>query len=200
MHFCFHPGRVIGEETDIKKETEFAVCKKASTSTFRDPRLHAPDGCTIYSNVWPGNGWENSVETHAEFVASLDLPNHLALSPNFRNWMVHADLLHVLYRGVLPQFVGSIIILLAQDNFWHQKGVAENLQTAYRLCNDYLKQRGCRISLDEFKADAFKGEHGYAELPGKGSDSKLISFWVLTQVAKYWNRNSQDQLARVLHA
>ena len=28
MHFCFHPGRGIGEETDIKKETEFAMSAK----------------------------------------------------------------------------------------------------------------------------------------------------------------------------
>ena len=176
------------------------ICKLASVSTNRDPRLYAPAGSTIYSNVWEDNGWKDSSESHAEFVQSLQLPNDLATSPLFQNWMIHSDMLHVLYRGILPQFLGSAIISMARENFWSQNGIAHNLQVAHRLCVDHLHRNGLRISLDDFRSDKFKGDNGYFELPGKGSDAKLVAQWLPTQTAKLVLLDESNQSFKVLDA
>ena len=176
------------------------MCKGACTSTWRDARLFAPNDCNIYTNVWPNNPWQHTLESHAEFLQSLTDPNELAQHPMFRNWMLHSDLLHVLYRGVLPQFLGSVLVLFARHKFWNSKGLAENLHVAYRGCVDFLARCGCRISLDEFTVDNLKGEHGFPELPGKATDAKLISFWILFYTTKYHRANAEDQMARVLNA
>ena len=176
------------------------MCKGASASTWQDARLFATHDCNIYTNVWPNNPWQHTLESHAEFLQSLPFPNELAQNPMFRNWMLHSDLLHVLYRGVLAQFLGSVIVFLAGQKFWNSKGLAENLQVAYRGCVDFLASRGCRVSLDEFTLDNLRGEHGYPELPGKATDGKMISFWILWETTKYCRANAEDQMARVLNA
>ena len=176
------------------------MCKLASISTAKDAALYGPPGSTIYSNVWRDNGWEDSLESHEEFVGSLASPNQLATSPMFRNWMIHSDLLHTLYRSILPQFLGSAIMLMAAEKLWSTGGKAHNLQVAHRLCVDYLRKCGCRISIDDFTIENFKGDHGYAELPGKGSDAKLVALWLPTQTAILHARCSADQCFRVLDA
>ena len=163
------------------------VCKAAS--------LHST---TSYTNVFPGSGWWGTNETHSEFLASLDKPNRLAQSVHFRNHMIFNDTLHVVYRGYLPEFVGSAIMELAKEKFWSTGSLQANLDAAFRSCKLFLESTKLgQLSLDDFSKSSLDGEEGFPSLPGKGHDAKLVALWLPRQT-KLWLQKSPSDHARVL--
>lgn len=181
------------------------TCKLASARSEGESAFftgHAASNAT-YSNVLGPNSclWEGSEETHNEWLLSLKDPNKLAQSPCFKNWMIWHDLLHVLYRGILPEFVGSVLKVLSIDQFWCPgKSVAVNLSRGFSLCERFCRDRGLgSLSLDEITVDNMQGDHGFAELPGKAADCKLFALWLPTQTKRYMEILQTDQ-SRVIDA
>jgi hypothetical protein len=163
------------------------ICKEAS--------LHST---TSFTNVFPGSGWWGTDETHAEFLGSLSAPNRLALSMHFRNFMIYNDTLHVIYRGFLPEFLGSAIMELAHAKFWNNGTLQFNLDEAFRRCKLFLQSTKLgQLSLDDFSKISFDGEFGFPSLAGKGHDAKLVALWLPTQT-RLWNLRSPSDHARVL--
>ena len=134
-------------------------------------------------------------ENHQDFLAGLTLPSSLAISPLFRNLMIWHDTLHVIYRGFLPEFCGSIIVCLGRERFWApNKTLGENLAAAYTLCSTFLKtQKIGSLSLDEFSADSFLDELGFPSLPGKAVDAKLVALWLPSQTKLYVASTGSDK-------
>ncbi len=129
------------------------ICKLASINSVSETAFYTGDALnTTYSNVWPDAGWRGSTESHEEFQASLPIKNKLATSPYFRNFMMWNDPLHVMYRGILLSYVGSVLAHMAGCRFWVENGDMEsNLSVAHDECNDWCGR--CKLgylSVDNF--------------------------------------------------
>jgi hypothetical protein len=117
---------------------------------------------------------------------------------HFRNFMIYSDTLHVIYRGFLPEFLGSAIMELAHAKFWNNGTLQFNLDEAFRRCKLFLQSTKLgQLSLDDFSKISFDGEFGFPSLAGKGHDAKSVALWLPTQT-RLWNLRSPSDHARVL--
>ena len=175
------------------------LCAGASVRSSKETVFYTGPSNTTYTNVFQGSRWWGTDESHEDFVASLSLPNLLALSPYFKNFMVRSDTLRVIYRGFLPEFCGSAIMELASECFWAEGATTQaNLDVAYRTCVAFCKRHKLgMLSLDDFSKGAFDGDFGFPALPGKGVDSKLVALWLPSQTAVYLETAKSDH-AKVL--
>ena len=108
------------------------------------------------------------------------------------------DTLHVVYRGYLPEFVGSAIMELARDKLWSTGSLQANLDAAFRSCKLFLETTKLgQLSLDDFSKSSLDGDDGFPSLPGKGHDAKLVALWLPRQT-RLWLLRSPSDHARVL--
>jgi hypothetical protein len=108
--------------------------------------------------------------------------------------MIWNDTLHVIYRGFLPEFLGSALMELAAEKVWlPSRSLQDNLDRAYSMCRDFLSSSGLgRLSLDDFAKSSFDNDHNFPALPGKAQDSKLIALWLPSQTRLLVQKTDSD--------
>ena len=157
------------------------ICNVASTKSRNEGVFHTGPGNTTYSNVF--EPVFDTLESHEDFIASLTMPNKLALFSGFKNCMIFNDPLHVIYRGFLPEFLGSVLLDLAMSHYFApSKTIQINLDVAYQRCAAFLQRHGLgSLSLDDFTKEGLDDEYGFASLPGKATDAKLVCHWLASE-------------------
>ena len=98
--------------------------------------------------------------------ADAELPA-IAGARGFSSHLIHFDTLHVLYRGVGPDFVASTLVLV-----FGQKLLPE----AHELARSWCRAQGASLSVDDF---TFSYEGRFPSLNAKGWDVRLLLLWLV---------------------
>ncbi|CAE7465291.1 unnamed protein product, partial [Symbiodinium pilosum] len=143
----------------------------AATNDIRDGMTYLSPGSNHYMNVYGDASWEIAGrESHTDFTETLceadaELPAIVG-ARGFSSHLIHFDTLHVLYRGVGPDFVASTLVLV-----FGQKLLPE----AHELARSWCRAQGASLSVDDF---TFSYEGRFPSLNAKGWDVRLLLLWL----------------------
>ena len=96
----------------------------------------------------------------------------------FSSHSIFFDTLHVMFRGVGPDYVASTLIVV----FGHQQ-----LSEAHTLAHSWCRAHGLELSVDEF---TFSFEGKFPNLNAKGWDVRCLILWLVTWLEQILRQKS----------
>lgn len=178
-------------EMDSKVEKHYG----ANCICFRCKANKTP-GQWLYTNFDLDAPWSlDQLTTHEAIDATLD---HVPLYriDGWNHLRVLFDIMHVLHLGVLRQFAGSCVVLLAQHPMYGDGSEDWKLTKMFENWKAWCKRAQVVTGVRKFtKSRLHWGGEAYPELHTKASNMKRIIYWLFSELGHA--KLTGDPLAQV---